>query len=95
MGKVLVMPTSTEQTTGSVTTVTKAAPMPQPKPEKIASLQPAEKPESLTAKFVTPLPRANPLREARLAEKHSDKKSDKKHEKKAEAKKASAKKRRG
>ena len=94
-----VMPTSSEQTTGSVTTVTKVAPVQQPKPEKVASLQPAEKQESLTARFVAPLPRANPLREARLAEKHgekhADKKSDKKSDKKAEAKKSAAKKRRG
>lgn len=94
-----VMAPSAEQTTGTVTSVTKAAPAPHATPEKIASLAPAGKSEIQQAKFVAPLPRANPLREARLAEKHGDKrvdkKSDKKSDKKAEAKKSASKKRRG
>jgi len=79
--------------------VTKATPATHATPEKIASLAPAGKSEAHPAKSITPLPRANPLREARLAEKHSDKhagkKSDRKNDRKAEAKKSASKKRRG
>ena len=82
-----------------VTTVAKAAPAPHAVQEKIASLAPADKSEAHLPKFITPLPRANPLREARLAEKHSDKhagkKLDRKNDRKAEAKKSASKKRRG
>lgn len=82
-----IAPTN-EQTTGSVTTVMKSEP--SPKPEKLASIVPSEKPAAVTARFVAPLPRANPLREAKLtagknSEKHADK-SEKKSEKKTDKK---------
>ena len=98
-----VAPATNEPATGSVTTVKKSEPAPAPKHEKIAAVQPNEKATSSAAAFVAPLPRANPLREAKLSsgkntEKHadkSDKKLDKKNDKKADRHADAKKKRRG
>jgi hypothetical protein len=82
-----VMTPSTEQTTGSVTAVAKAMPVPLPRPAMLASLAPVEQRET-GPDHSLPLPRARPPHEARhtpKAEKQADrteKKSGRKSEKK-------------
>ena len=65
-----------------------------PKVEKLASIQPAEKHATVTAKFIPPLPHPHPLRAAKLASlkaDHEPARTDK-HAGKAETKKSDVKK---